>query len=111
VATFIGSPAMNLVPAPAVGIGPGTMIAGFRPEHVRLGAPEPGSFGFQAVVEVVEYLGDELLVHLRFGDGSLVAKLAVGQHVETQSVLTFAVAHEAVVFFEADTGQAAALPA
>ena len=38
VARFIGSPAMNLVPAALVG-GPGTsgQLLGFRPEHVELG--------------------------------------------------------------------------
>ena len=34
VAGFIGSPAMNLVPAPLVGAGGSNLIAGFRPEHL-----------------------------------------------------------------------------
>jgi ABC-type sugar transport system ATPase subunit len=110
VATFIGSPAMNLIPASSVGIGPDTMIAGFRPEHIRLGAAGPGTFGFEAAVEVVEYLGDEQLVHLRFAETELVAKLPVDQNVETRSVSTFAVPDEAVVFFQADSGQAAVRP-
>ena len=37
VAGFIGSPAMNLVPAPLVDAGGSDRIAGFRPEHLRLG--------------------------------------------------------------------------
>jgi ABC-type sugar transport system ATPase subunit len=110
VATFIGSPSMNLIPASSVGIGPETMLAGFRPEHIRLGAAEPGTFGFEAAVEVVEYLGDEQLVHLRFGETELVAKLPVDQSVEARSVTTFVVPDEAVVFFEADSGQAAVRP-
>ena len=36
VAGFIGSPAMNLVPASLVDAGGDDRIAGFRPEHVRL---------------------------------------------------------------------------
>ena len=36
VAGFIGSPAMNLVPAPLVGAGGSNLIAGFRPEHMRV---------------------------------------------------------------------------
>jgi multiple sugar transport system ATP-binding protein len=108
VATFIGSPAMNLVPATSVGVGPDSHLVGFRPEHVRLGGPEPGSFGFEATVEVVEYLGDEQLVHLRLGDRTLVAKLPVGQQVEIGKPAGFAVAHQALVFFLADSGQATA---
>ena len=37
VATFIGSPAMNLVPAPVLGLGPDPLLVGFRPEHIRVG--------------------------------------------------------------------------
>ena len=43
VATFIGSPSMNVLPAPAIGVGGDEHLAGFRPEHVRLGAGEPDS--------------------------------------------------------------------
>ena len=35
VATFIGSPSMNVVPAAAIGIGGDGQLAGFRPEHIR----------------------------------------------------------------------------
>jgi multiple sugar transport system ATP-binding protein len=110
VATFIGSPAMNLVPASVVGLGPDTTLAGFRPEHVQLETPENGCFGFDAEVEVVEYLGDEQLVHLRLGEHTLVAKLPVDQQVETGRAAAFAVAHEAAVFFAADSGQATGRP-
>src|SRR6266699_3707133 len=37
VAGFIGSPAMNLVPATALGVGGTDRVAGFRPENVQLG--------------------------------------------------------------------------
>ena len=47
--------------------------------------PESGSFGFTADVEVVEYLGDERLAHLRLGEQSLVAKLPVEELVESGS--------------------------
>ena len=42
VAGFIGSPAMNLVPAPLLDAGGPDRIAGFRPEHLRLGAGRRG---------------------------------------------------------------------
>jgi len=106
VATFIGSPAMNLLPAPVLGLGADSLLAGFRPEHVR---PEParnGSVGFEAEVEVVEYLGDEQLAHLRLGEFSLVAKLPIDQRLKPGTAATFAVAREAVSFFAAETGAA-----
>src|ERR1700722_8829064 len=82
VATFIGSPAMNLVPASVLGVGPDSLLVGFRPEHIQLGSSSSG-FGFQAEIEVVEYLGDERLAHLRLGDQSLVAKLPIEELVES----------------------------
>jgi multiple sugar transport system ATP-binding protein len=104
VASFIGSPAMNIVPAPDLGLGAASLLAGFRPEHIRVGPPRDGSVGFQASIEVVEYLGDEQLAHLRLGERSLVAKLPVAESVEPGSTAAFAVARDAVLFFAADTG-------
>src|SRR6185436_4345614 len=73
VAGFIGSPAMNLVPAPVLNGGGPDRIAGFRPEHIRMGSRD--GYQFDARIEVVEYLGDELLVHLVRNDTPLLAKL------------------------------------
>jgi multiple sugar transport system ATP-binding protein len=104
VATFIGSPAMNLAPAPALGLGADSLLVGFRPEHIRVGPTRDGSVGFEAAVEVVEYLGDEQLAHLRLGELSLVAKLPVAERVEPGTTTVFAVARETLSFFVADTG-------
>jgi len=106
VASFIGSPAMNIVPAAAVGLGPGSLLAGFRPEHVEVGLIESGCFGFDAIVEVVEYLGGERLAHLRLGERSLVAKLPVDERLESGTTMSFVVPHGAVAFFDAETGLA-----
>jgi multiple sugar transport system ATP-binding protein len=110
VATFIGSPAMNVVPAAVLGLGPDSLIAGFRPEHIRLGQAPSGCFGFEATVEVVEYLGDERIAHLRLGERSLVAKLPVEERLELGATAAFAVPHNALVFFAADTGEATGQP-
>ena len=106
VATFIGSPAMNLVPAGTLGLGPDTVLAGFRPEHIRVGRPGDGSFGFEARVEVVEYLGDERLAHILLGERSLVAKLPADERLEAGTSVAFAVSHKAAIFFDAQTGAA-----
>jgi ABC-type sugar transport system ATPase subunit len=110
VAGFIGSPAMNLIPAPVLGLGADSLLAGFRPEHVKLESARNGSVGFQAEVEVVEYLGDEQLAHLRLGECSLVAKLPVDQRLEPGTDAAFTVARDAVSFFAAETGEATVPP-
>ncbi|MFN2504123.1 MAG: TOBE domain-containing protein, partial [Acidimicrobiales bacterium] len=55
------------------------LTLGFRPEHLQLAGAEVGSgqARIAAVVDVVEYLGDEQLVHLHSGDVGLLAKLPV----------------------------------
>ena len=111
VASFIGSPAMNIVPAPALGLGADSLLAGFRPEHIRAGSAQNGGVGFEAAVEVVEYLGDEQLAHLRLGERSLVAKLPVAEPVEPGSTRAFTVARDAILFFAADTGVCTDRPA
>jgi multiple sugar transport system ATP-binding protein len=58
VAGFIGSPAMNLVPARAVGLGGNGNVAGFRPEHVDIA----GEGGIPARVEVVEDIGADAYI-------------------------------------------------
>jgi sn-glycerol 3-phosphate transport system ATP-binding protein len=65
VASFIGSPPMNLLrqaPNAAHG-GPPGAILGIRPEHLLL-----GNTGWPVKVETVELLGAERLVHARLGD-------------------------------------------
>ncbi|HEX4518126.1 MAG TPA: ATP-binding cassette domain-containing protein [Gaiellaceae bacterium] len=111
VATFIGSPAMNIVAAPMVGLGSDSHLAGFRPEHIQLGPAREGCFDFEALVEVVEYLGDEQLAHLRLGETPLVAKLPVDQRLEAGVQARFSVARKAVVFFAAESGESAPAPA
>jgi ABC-type sugar transport system ATPase subunit len=104
VAGFIGSPAMNLVPAPILNGGGANRIVGFRPEHVRPAAGGGGDgYRFDARVEVVEYLGDEQLVHLIRRDTPLLAKLPVEPRLETGREEQFAVASDKVLQFDAET--------
>ncbi len=81
VAQFIGSPAMNLIPAVqedgqlgfgafrfSVSAPEGEWILGLRPEHLHVDeafvAAHPGAC-FEAVVEVAENLGAQVYLHLR----------------------------------------------
>jgi len=82
VASFIGSPPMNLLrgtadgasfttggqmlPLPQAAPRSGELILGLRPEHALWGGS--GSDGWQLRVDVVEMLGAERLVYCRLGD-------------------------------------------
>ncbi len=89
VASFIGSPSMNLVPATlgeggvqgagfvfprAAGAGAAgqAVLLGVRPEHLSLSVAGEGDLS--ATVEVVEPMGDESFVYCRREDGLWVVK-------------------------------------
>ena len=103
VARFIGSPSMNLLPSRTIGIGGDGQLAGFRPEHIRLGAGQNGAATYDATVEVVEYLGDEQLAHLRFDDLEVIAKLPVEPRLEMGKQETFSVPLQKVILFDEDS--------
>jgi len=93
VAGFIGSPPMNLLPVlvneakqikiqteekimlPAHAIPDviknKKVIIGVRPEHLKLHQP-----GFEVTVEMVEVLGSDQLIHVKFGDYPMVIRCA-----------------------------------
>ena len=108
VATFIGSPPMNLVPHDG-------MLVGFRPEHLLPAGAMPGSTGggFREVdlaVDRIEYLsGDRHLYGTvtTLGEPTrVVARLpaTVGTPISAGETYQFAVAQERLRFFDADTG-------
>jgi sn-glycerol 3-phosphate transport system ATP-binding protein/multiple sugar transport system ATP-binding protein len=110
VARFIGSPAMNLVPSGTLGVGGAGQLAGFRPEHVELGNGRAGSASYDASIEVVEYLGDEQLAHVRLGDHDVVVKLPVEPRLQAGRQETFSVPLQKVLLFD-DTGARVGSPA
>jgi ABC-type sugar transport system ATPase subunit len=105
VAGFIGSPSMNLVPAPVVDAGGSGLIAGFRPEHIELGGRRGDGVSFDATVEVIEYLGNDKLVHLTRGDRPIVALLPVDTPISEEQTATFTVPREKLHLFDAETEQ------
>jgi ABC-type sugar transport system ATPase subunit len=105
VAQFIGSPAMNMLPSSVLGLGGNRQLAGFRPEHVQLGNGRAGAGTLNAAVEVVEYLGDEQLAHLRFGDHEVVVKLPVEPRLQRGANETFSVPLNKVLLFDEESSQ------
>jgi multiple sugar transport system ATP-binding protein len=109
VAGFIGSPAMNLVPAPVLDAGGAGRIAGVRPEHVEPGADAGRDrISFTGRVEVTEYLGDEQIVHLTVEDEPIVAKVHIGHRLPIGDQQDFSVAREHLHLFDAETGEVVA---
>jgi sn-glycerol 3-phosphate transport system ATP-binding protein len=96
VASFIGSPPMNLVRGTVAADGRSLEVAGgqrialpeampqfsgrdlllgVRPEHLY-----PSETGFPIVVEMVEVLGAEMLIHGKAGAEAVIARLPDGAH-------------------------------
>ena len=67
VASRLGQPRINLLPADAFGAAKaGAAQIGLRPEHVRIGEGQP------ATVRRVEHLGDQTRLHLTMGGHDIV---------------------------------------
>ena len=128
VAGFIGSPAMNflsgtvaedgtganldgaertLLVAPPASAGRGRITVGIRPEHLEPVSRETAAL--EVVVELVEALGADSLVHGQLADGGEGAAVTVrvdgARHVAAGEVLSLAVAPNHVHFFDPDDGK------
>jgi multiple sugar transport system ATP-binding protein len=130
VAGFIGSPSMNFIDVDLQGsngtaqlAGPGitiplpdryremvasvgrTLVAGVRPEHFELGKEADGATASVAgVAEVVEYLGNEELLHVTMNDRDLVAIVDSSQQVKPGQNVTLNVPLEKVYLFDPESG-------
>jgi len=129
VAGFIGSPSMNFIdvlsngtdltgegiacPVPAKfkgGAAQGkTMVAGFRPEHLELG-DVAGSVTIRAKADVVEFLGDEELLHVTIPGhaGDIVAVVSSEHRVKPGDVLDMKLPLDKLHLFDKETGDAVA---
>jgi sn-glycerol 3-phosphate transport system ATP-binding protein len=99
VASFIGSPPMNLLKN-APGGRPGSIL-GIRPEHLDV-----GDSGWALQVETVELLGAERLVHARLGDEMLIIRTHEDQGAPTiGSTIRAQPREDRMHWFDAETGQ------
>jgi multiple sugar transport system ATP-binding protein len=131
VAGFIGSPAMNFVhvkvegsgddarlkggafdaPIPpklrqAVGaISDRQLVMGVRPEHLGLGERGAEVGSLRANVDVVEYLGNEELLHIRADEQYLVAVVDSNLRVRSGDVLDLVFSTEHMYLFDNETGE------
>ncbi len=123
VATFIGSPGMNLVlgrveeangerwftageavrvPLPATcGVRAGAVVLGVRPESIQFASDERPSATLLSVdIAFVERLGDHSVAHAKLGDGQLIAIKTNRADIKPHGALRVALPHDALHFFE-----------
>jgi multiple sugar transport system ATP-binding protein len=130
VAGFIGSPAMNFIPVTVSESGGGvygetsgmkikvpgdraqrlaaykgqTVTLGVRPEDLRLGSSADSSdLAFDAVVDVVEPLGAEILLDASVAGQSVVARVDPSVKARPHEKIRLAFVPERVHFFDAKT--------
>jgi multiple sugar transport system ATP-binding protein len=131
VAGFIGSPSMNFVEVHMEGsgesarlVGPAdwsiplpnryrdaatpragkTLVAGFRPEHLDIGEASEGVGSFQARADVVEYLGNEELLHINAGDQDIVAIVDSSHNVRTGDIVNLVLPLDKLHLFDGESG-------
>ena len=127
VAGFIGSPAMNFVdvtindaggtitaetqglrlvvpPAKAGTLRPykgQSVTLGVRPEDVHVAtAADPAQYSFDTTVDVVEPLGSEILLDVRAGSATLVARVEPSVRVKVHESVRLAVNADRLHFFD-----------
>ena len=134
VAGFIGSPSMNFVdvtldtssgsprlvgandwsiPLPRqykdAAVVPGrSLVAGFRPEHLDIGDATSDVGSFRARADVVEYLGNEELLHLNAADKDIVAIVDSEHRVRPGDIVSLVLPLTKVHLFDAETGMTVA---
>ncbi|WP_144798259.1 ABC transporter ATP-binding protein [Halorubrum depositum] len=131
VAGFIGEPSMNFVgcavegdvlvdgafrypladEAAATVADSETVTLGIRPEDVAVDvgadATDAGDHAFAAVVDVVEPMGDENVVHLSVDDGpELVATVDGLRQIDTGAEAVIAIPENAIHVFDGKSGEA-----
>jgi len=104
VARFVGSPAMNILPGPALG-RLAELVVGVRPEALRPRGELADGLPLELTAEVVEPLGSDVYVHGRAAGTDVVARLPGAARVSPGDRLDLAVAAGDLHLFEAATGE------
>ena len=119
VASFVGSPGMNVVPAKVgrgtvaagpfrlrprglSGVPPGRVELGVRPGAVGIG---PSARGKAATVELVEVSGEEAYVHVKAGDIRLVATVSASSRPEVGKRVGVTIKPGDIYLFDAESGE------
>jgi multiple sugar transport system ATP-binding protein len=128
VAGFLGEPAMNFFdvtladgtlrgdafeypigPEIRSAVGDATdLVLGIRPEDIELAERAAGNHDFETVVDVVEPMGDENTVHLRFGESgaSIIATVGGFTQVAPGDNVVVRIPEDAIHVFDRASGEA-----
>jgi multiple sugar transport system ATP-binding protein len=128
VAGFVGAPPMNMLRASVIGSsltiegadaalplpsrfsgaigGDRQLLAGIRPETLRLAAAGKSDFSFTAEIESVELTGPELIAVARIGGQRVTASLPPRSRIGIGETHAFAFDEEALHLFDLTTGKA-----
>jgi len=136
VAGFIGSPAMNFLSAELTGSGESAALSvagitfalpahyrevvgatsgakftlGIRPEHLNVVPGDVPTAAVQTTADVVEYLGNEVLLHAMVADVDVVALVGREHHVRPGDVISLHIPLDQFHLFHADSDLAVPRP-
>jgi ABC-type sugar transport system ATPase subunit len=119
VASFVGSPGMNVVPAAIegksivagpfrlrprglAGVSAKAIQLGVRPGAIEVGVPSKGK---PADVELVEISGEDSYIHLRAGDVQLIATISAGSRPSVGQRVGVTITPGNVYVFDAESGE------
>jgi multiple sugar transport system ATP-binding protein len=88
-----------------------TVAVGFRPEHLEVGAPEGPGMRVTAVVDVIEFLGNDQLIHARRDDQEIVGIVSTESQISVGDTIVLSVAPRFLYLFDPETDLALLPPA
>ncbi len=80
------------------------LVAGIRPEHLDIGAGGDGAANVQVRADVVEFMGNEELLHVTVGETELVAIVDSAHRVRPNDILNLSLSLSKLHLFDAETG-------
>lgn len=80
------------------------VVVGVRPEHLFEGLIDHAGFSAVAMVEVIEFLGNDEHIHATSDDTDLVAILNAHSSVAREDSITLSASHDTVHFFDPTSG-------
>lgn len=98
VASRLGSPRINLLPRaalPQLGVPDSVVTIGIRPEHILVSDDRADSAQTSAMIQRVERLSDQYLLHLRLDNSAhtLIASVRPGQAGQPGECIHFYISH------------------
>jgi multiple sugar transport system ATP-binding protein len=81
------------------------IVAGFRPEHLEIGEADGPTGTFRARADVVEYLGNEELLHVSAAEQDIVAIVDSDNRVRPGDIVDLKIPLEKVHLFDPESGE------